>query len=570
MYAEKISQRPVSMKDKIEASGNTMIKKYWIYIGMIALLLIAGGGYFGATAIMDSLFEYRSPLAENPPSPAAAGGEALTRRVVIVLVDALREDTALDPEVMPYLNELRQNAAVATMHSQAPSYSAPGWNTILTGAWPDINDSQPANPPDDDSVRTFTQDDIFAAADRAGLKTAVSGFTWFEQMLANSGVDNGFYTPGEDNAADEDVLEAAIPWLESGEYDLVLIHLDQVDYAGHYEGGAASESWKAAAGRVDAMLQTITAALDLEQDTLFVFSDHGQIDRGGHGGHDPITLVEPFVMIGAGVKPGQYADIEMVDIASTVAALLGTSIPASNQGRGLTEMLTLSVEQETVFSEVLLTQQDQLLRDYQVVMGANVTAEKTTNSTASAMESMHAQRLNKERLPRLVIAVVLALIPAILLYRKRNRNLGKLFSGAAVSVLVFNLIYAVIMGKSYSLSSLTSATDFIFSTAIYMGISFLIAWCVSMFSLKGLSNTPSSAAQNSLNFTLITLYLLALSILWNFYRNGALITWTLPEFSSMFLGFLAILQSMFVAIFGLLLIGISALVASFRTRALRK
>ncbi len=547
-----------------------MKKKNWVYIGIITLLLIAAGGYFWATAIMDSLYEYRSPMAENPPAIGDTTGEALSRRVVIVLVDALREDTSLNTGAMPYLNELRQNAAVATMHSQTPSYSAPGWTTILTGAWPDINDSQPANPPDDDSVRTFTQDDIFAAADRAGFKTAVSGFTWFEQMLANSGVDDGFYTPGEDSGADVDVLNAAIPWLEDKDYQLVLIHLDQVDYAGHHQGGPLGSGWAAAARRVDSMLQTIAANLDLEQDTLLIFSDHGQIDRGGHGGQDPITLVEPFVMIGAGVKPGQYADIEMVDIAPTVAALLGTSIPASNQGRGLTEMLTLSVEQEAVFSEALLTQQDQLLRDYQVVMGANAAAEAATNSTASAMQSIHAQRLNRERLPRLVIAVVLALIPAVLFYRKRCRNLAKLFGGAAAGVLIFNLIYAVIMGKSYSLSSLTSATDFIFSTAIYMGISFLITWVVSMFSLKGFSDTPSSAAQTSFHFTLITLYLLVMPILWNFYRNGALVTWTLPEFSSMFLGFLAILQSMFVAIFGLLLMGVSALIASFRMRALRK
>ncbi|MGV8025100.1 MAG: alkaline phosphatase family protein [Anaerolineaceae bacterium] len=544
-----------------------MKKKNWVYIGIIILLLIAAGGYFWATAIMDSLYEFRSPLAENPPASGDATGEALSRRVVIVLVDALREDTSLNTEVMPYLNKLRQNAAVATMHSQTPSYSAPGWTTILTGAWPDINDSQPANPPDDDSVRTFTQDDIFAAADRAGFKTAVSGFTWFEQMLANSGVDSGFYTPDEDSSADVDVLNAAIPWLEDTDYQLVLIHLDQVDYAGHHQGGPLGSGWAAAARRVDSMLQTIAANLDLQQDTLLIFSDHGQIDRGGHGGQDPITLVEPFVMIGAGVKPGQYADIEMADIAPTIAALLGTSIPASNQGRGLTEMLTLSAEQEAGFSDALLAQQDQLLQDYRAVMGVNAAAEATTNSSASVMQAIHAQRLNTERLPRLVIAVVLTLIPAILLYRKRSRNLAKLFGGAAIGILIFNLIYAVIMGKSYSLSTLTSATDFIFSIAIYMGISFLITWIVSMFSLKGFSDTPSSAAQTSFHFTLITLYLLALPILWNFYRNGALVNWTLPEFSSMFLGFLAILQSMFVAIFGLLLMGVAALVTSLKKKA---
>ena len=187
--------------------------------------------------------------------------------------------------------------------------------------------------------------------------------------------------------------------------------------------------------------------------------------------------------------------MEMVDIAPTVAALLGTSIPASNQGRGLTEMLALTDEQEAAFDEALLAQQDQLLQDYQTVMGVDAAAEATTTSTASAMQILHAQRLDKERLLRLVIAIVLAFVPAVLLYRKRSRKLGKLLGGAAISIAIFHLIYAVTMRRSYSLSSLTSATDFIFSTAICMGISFLIGWMVSMLSLKGFSEPPISAAK---------------------------------------------------------------------------
>jgi hypothetical protein len=53
---------------------------------------------------------------------------------------------------------------------------------------------------------------------------------------------------------------------------------------------------------------------------------------------------------------------------------------------------------------------------------------------------------------------------------------------------------------------------------------------------------------------------LALPILLNFAVNGVTISWTLPEFVSQYLGFLAIAQGLFVALFGLLLVGVSALV----------
>jgi len=544
-----------------------MKNKTRLWMGITALLLIALGAYFLANAVMDSLMNFRSPLAGDPPLAGDASGSALSRRVVVVLVDALREDTSLDVQVMPYLNKLRQNAAVATMHSQPPSYSDPGWATVLSGAWPDINDSQPANPPDDDSVRTFTQDDIFAAADRAGIKTAVSGFSWFEQMLANSGVDEGFYTPGEDSAADMDVLGAAVPWLQDAQYQLVLIHLDQVDYAGHHQGGPLGEDWAAAARRVDAMLQTITAGLDLEKDTLLVISDHGQIDAGGHGGTEPIAMLEPFVMLGAGVVPGQYADIEMVDIAPTLAALLGTSIPASNQGRALTEMLAFTGEQEEAFNELQQLQQEQLLQKYQTAMGVDGFQVDGTGSAATAMQTIRSQRLARERIFRLVVTVLLVLLPGYFIYRKKDRNLPKYGLGALVAILVFHLLYAVVQGNTYTLSSMADANDFILCVAQDMGIGLLIGWLVSMLWVKGFREGSRTAAQTSIDFLFILLYMLFLPILWNLYRNGILISWTLPEFGSMFIGFLSILQSMFVAVFGLLLTGLSALVAGVKKKA---
>lgn len=540
-----------------------MKKKRSLRIGIISLVLIALVTYFWADALIDSLFDYRSPLAQDPPVAGQAAGSPLTRRVVLVLVDALREDTSLDPQVMPFLTRLRQSAAWATMHSRTPSYSAPGWTTILTGAWPDINDSQPANPPDEENVRTFTQDDIFAAAQRAGLQTAVSGYFWFEDMLANSGIDAGFYTPHEDNSADQDVMEAVMPWLEDPAYQLVLVHLDQVDYAGHYQGGPQHPNWNAAAARVDAMLTDIAGVLDLQQDTLLIFSDHGQIDQGGHGGHEAVTLVEPFVMLGAGVIPGHYADIAMTDIAPTVAALLGTSLPASNQGRALTDMLRLPAGQSAAdFDQALLAQQNNLLHSYQTSLGFDSSVQPLITSvadTAALMDALRAGRLQQERLPRLILAALLVIVLVIFVVPRWKHENGWLLLGAALNLGIVNLLYGVIANKAYSLSVLTSASDLILSLALYCGIGFAVAWLVSMLLTGSLMRNKTEVVHNTFTLTFLTLCLLALPILWNFYRNGLLITWTLPEFASMYFAFLCVLQSLFVALFGLLFSSVAAL-----------
>jgi hypothetical protein len=135
----------------------------WFVIGLLSLIVLSVGAYFWVTTLMTSAQTYRSPLANTPPTPGRTLGSSVTRRLVVVLIDALRYDTSTNSAVMPFLNELRLQSASARMHSQPPSFSAPAWTTILTGAWPDINDSQPFNPPDVYSARTFTQDDLFAA-----------------------------------------------------------------------------------------------------------------------------------------------------------------------------------------------------------------------------------------------------------------------------------------------------------------------------------------------------------------------------------------------------------------------
>ncbi len=339
-----------------------------------------------------------------------------TRRLVFVLVDALREDTSLKPEVMPYLNGLRQQGAWATMHSRPLSYSEPGYATLLVGAWPDLHDGPAANLEYAD-IPTFTQDNLFSAAHRSGLKTAISGYYWFEKLVPQDAVDASFYTPGEDRLADEQVVAAAMPWLETDSYQLILIHLDQVDYAGHHEGGPLDPRWDEAARRADDLIRQIGATLDLSQDTLVVLSDHGQIDRGGHGGDEAVTLTEPFVLAGAGVKPGRYPDIQMVDVAPTLAALLGANLPASTQGRPLVEMLALTPGQVADLQARSTAQQAGLLAAYSQAIGEQIAAP-ADGSVASAqrvMDEARSRRLNRERLPRLLLAAILALIPAVCL-----------------------------------------------------------------------------------------------------------------------------------------------------------
>jgi len=538
-------------------------KTFRIPLVILLCLILAAGSGIMAAGLMDSLFEYHSPLHDSPPAPGEALGAPLSRQVVFVLIDGLRLDTSLDSETMPFLNSLRGQGAWGTMHSQAPSYSQPGYSVLLSGAWPEFSDGPALNIPYQ-NIPTWTQDNIFSAAKRSGLKTAVSGYNWFEKLIPQSDLDASFYTPGEDHAADLDVLAAALPWLNSGSYDFVLIHIDQLDYAGHYQGGPLDPRWDAAARRADDLLCEIASSLDLTQDTLLITSDHGHIDQGGHGGHDPVTLIEPFVLVGAGVRPGAYPDLQMVDIAPTIAVLLGTNIPAANQGHVLSDLLIISPEYEQTLGAALELQGVNLLHAYQNAIKSQATlqpGDDPVNQVQTALYASRDARLRAERWPRFVLACGLLLLSMILLRSQRPKNLPWLITGAGLYILIFNLRYVLIDQRTYSFSSVLYPQELIVDIINAAIIALSAAWLLTAIGQRIFRKAPHQAVEATLEQTLTIIYTLALPVLWHYAQYGLLVTWSLPDMASTFMTLIALLQIIFVATFGILFAGLAALIS---------
>jgi hypothetical protein len=542
------------------------MKKYaGLIVGILICIVVIGVAYFWATSLMDSVYAFRSPLKDTPPQPGEALGNPIPRSVVIVLIDALRYDTSLKTDVMPYLNQLRSEGASALMHSRPPSYSEPGYSVLLIGAWPDISDG-PAMNLDYADIPTFTQDNIFSAAHRAGLNTAISGFYWFEKLVPQQAVTASFYTAGEDQVADQDVLKAALPWLREGTYSLVLIHIDQVDYAGHHEGGPIDPRWDEAASRADDLLKEIATTMDLTQDTLVVLSDHGQIDTGGHGGQDPVVLLEPFIMAGKGVIPGDYGDVQMVDVAPTVAAILGTNIPATDQGHVSIAMYDFSLSQVDAIKTALTAQQSQLALAYQTAIGQPVnvtTSEDVVTATQNAMDAAKTKALNLERIPRAIVAIAVIVGVLVLAAWQAKPYFNWMLLGVLSYLILFNIKYLFIDQKTYSLSSVISATNLISSTALTSLLALFFGWLLVILGTRINQMKPRKAAELTMKFILVTLSFLAIPVFVNFAFNGAVVTWTLPNFLISFLGLIFLIQMLVVALIGIFLTGISPLLGYF-------
>jgi len=117
-----------------------------------------------------------------------------------------------------------------------------------------------------------------------------------------------------------------------------------VDRAGHAEG--VGETYRATAAAVDQMLRAAVAKIDLSTTTVIITADHGHVAPGGHGGIEREVAHVPLILVGKGVVPGeQIRDPRLIDVAPTVAALLGVPAPGHAEGRALVEALSLSLEE---------------------------------------------------------------------------------------------------------------------------------------------------------------------------------------------------------------------------------
>jgi hypothetical protein len=362
------------------------------------------------------------------------------------------------------------------------------------------------------------------------------------------------------------VVDAALPWIAAGNTQFILVHIDQVDYAGHHEGGARSENWPAAAKRSDDLLAEIVEKMDLSQDTLLVISDHGHILMGGHGGGDPDVLLQPFVLAGKGVMPGEFADLQMVDIAPTLSLLLGTNIPASSQGQPRIDLLELPDEVKTQLDSQVVSQQTQLVKAYAAAIQAPVPTlpdQGDVSDFQAILTNLQSQRLLVERLPRIGIALLLSIAGLWLLIRFQKREIWWLMLGAGITAISFLVKYNLIDGYPFSFSAIPGVTEFV----VYIGkatlLGIVLAWA-GLALLRGwFRKPPKEAAARSLWLTFASLWLISLPVLVGFGWNGLIATWILPEMTLALLSLLYLVQALFIAgsgvIFSLLAAGISAL-----------
>ena len=556
-------------------------------VGLLALGLL---GRALATKAWTMFTTYQTPFAFKNPHAIAPPRQA--SQVVIVVVDGLAYHPSRS---MRFLNELRRQGADVDCRAGLPSLSLPGRAVMMSGSWAEIH-GQATN----FNPRPLTVETLFETARRKGLRTALAAGPGAQTLLA-PWIDERVVYGRLDPAASRDLaqLEAELRWmgeatralLREKRPDLFVLDFSITDDAGH-GWGAASRQYQAAAQAVDEEIQRLAPEMDLRRGVLIVTADHGHTPRGGHGGPEEPVMHVPLVLVGATVRPGTTGTAEQIDLAPTVAVLLGIETPASSQGRPLLDLLDLTPEARRRALESLRQQRESFVAQYVSWVSGRPPAAPRASGLARAQtieaglgpleqEAQTARELRLQDEARARIGGLLAflLLPPLALaglwvlglFTNAELSLGIL--AAVAATILYHALFPV-LGLDYSFSAVNRdeylgaffAKDMaLAASACAAAVMAAAAWMETR-----LRPAPAAALARVAWLAPAALgYLFVVRMAFVYWRNGVFLRWHMPAQNWGFSFYLDALALSAVAFVGVAL-PLAAWLAARLARAMRR
>ncbi|MFT5200002.1 MAG: endonuclease/exonuclease/phosphatase family metal-dependent hydrolase [Planctomycetota bacterium] len=288
---------------------------------------------------------------------ASGLGDPQSRHVLIIGIDGVRPD-ALQDASTPNLTQLAWEGRTSWQAiagggagdddpTRQATSSGPGWSSILTGVWVDKH-GVVNNAFENNNLKQYPH--LFArirdARPDAQLASIVHWNPINDHLLKPfPGLANHI----QETASDLEVETAAHKYLLEANPDVLFLHFDEVDGAGHKDGyGSDIQKYLEAIEKVDGHVGKVLAALQerpnyaAEDWLVLVTTDHGGIDKG-HGGQSIDERTIWLIAHGKNVAPGTLPnDLGHTTIAPTALQHLGIERP--NEW-GMVDALALSKDQ---------------------------------------------------------------------------------------------------------------------------------------------------------------------------------------------------------------------------------
>jgi hypothetical protein len=552
----------------------------WVTFGaaLVVAIALGAGAYLLATYSWNQIVEYDSPFVRLV-LPSATSGSSVASTTVLVIVDGLSSEASLR---MTGLNRLRQYGVDVTLTTPQPSLSFPNWTTILTGAPPDVSGV---------TTNWFSGhvpvETLLDTARRVGASSVVVGPEDFGELYgADKATASYLRSYPTTFYASTELVDRAVALSERVKPRLVVLHLPDVDNAGH-EFGGASDEYAEVVRKTDVDIARLVGALQGEGTAFAVVGDHGHIASGGHGGWEASVVNVPGVFFGERLPLAQSSAL-LQDVAPTVALIAGLPSPRFAKGEAIPAVVGSKDKARLVPS---WNQRVWFANEYAALVTSPTGSPAPTDYSENAhgghitqlMDSADAQRLAFDRGQRLWLGLVglgASLVVLLAIGFASWRALVAASAGAAAYFVVYNALYFVVHGYRWSLSSFNEETlvqSFFNGRMVEAALAGLLAAAVAGIVYPLLRERPKGpqGAYLARWFTLgpatilVVLALLGIQVAWFVWAWGVRPVWSLPDLRMGFKYDLDLIQATALAAAALLSPLVTYLVGRYHPRVRR-
>ncbi len=272
-----------------------------------------------------------------------------TKKVLIIGIDGCRPDALMQAHT-PNIDTLIKNATYSLdALTKPPTMSATGWSSVLTGVWGDKHGATDGNNFGNTHYDKYPDIFKFIEDHDPHLNTA-SMVVWHpinDKIVSHADVEENFNK-------DTEMVETVRKRLENNDDDVMFIHFDDVDHAGHENGFNTlikpyMQSIETTDMHIGKILNSIQKRPNFKNEAwlIMITPDHGGTIKGSHGG----SLLEErnifFIASGDKVNNKKIEKVyhestktydfsntpRIVDVPATVLDYLDIPIPAHYDGQ---------------------------------------------------------------------------------------------------------------------------------------------------------------------------------------------------------------------------------------------
>jgi predicted AlkP superfamily pyrophosphatase or phosphodiesterase len=231
------------------------------------------------------------------------------------------------------------------MRSVLPSTSASCYAALHTGLPPQVTGIW-----GNEAVRRVAYPDIFSAVAAAGGRTGAVAHSFWSELFMRSPFEavrdieydedagpihhgrfhtmHGYNLINQATPADPDLFATLTRLCKRHAIDYGLLHTSTLDSMGHRFGHANVEMDRACFA-LDAQIAPFLMRWLRAGYEVIVTADHGQDDRGHHGGACPLQQDFALYHFGAAQGPDPEVLLDQLALAPTVLSLMGVPVPPS-------------------------------------------------------------------------------------------------------------------------------------------------------------------------------------------------------------------------------------------------